>query len=131
MKERTKTVYYCDFCKRHGLSRHAMIAHEKRCTMNPSRVCKWGGPHEPDTKRWSEVMRSRAPLTADAVAWLRTETDGCPACMLAALRQSELIDYHYDVETSERIFDYDEEIKRAREEERDAYARDAAYVEMY
>ncbi len=131
MIERTKTVYYCQFCKRHGLSRYAMEGHERRCTLNPDRACRWGGAHEPDTARWADVIRSRSPLTKDDIAWLRNETDGCPPCMLAALRQSGLADFHYDTETSERIFDYDEEIAAYRKGEREDEYRISGYVEMY
>jgi hypothetical protein len=35
MKEKQKTVYYCDHCKKHGLSRHHMVNHEKFCSLNP------------------------------------------------------------------------------------------------
>lgn len=35
MKKLTKDVFYCDFCKKHGLSKHKMITHEQRCTNNP------------------------------------------------------------------------------------------------
>lgn len=31
--------YKCDFCGKRGLSAGAMSKHEKRCTMNPGRVC--------------------------------------------------------------------------------------------
>ena len=36
MKTKTKNVYYCDFCKKHGLSKHAMEYHEKICSYNPA-----------------------------------------------------------------------------------------------
>lgn len=37
MKEIIKPVYYCEHegCKKHGLSKHQMIYHEKICTKNP------------------------------------------------------------------------------------------------
>ena len=35
MKEINKPVYYCDHCKKHGLSKHKMIYHELVCNYNP------------------------------------------------------------------------------------------------
>lgn len=35
MKEVVKKVYYCDFCKKKGLSKHAMTKHEEYCTHKP------------------------------------------------------------------------------------------------
>ena len=40
MKEKTKTVYYCDFCKKYRLTRNSMVMHESSCTLNPERVCR-------------------------------------------------------------------------------------------
>lgn len=35
MKTKTKEVYYCEHCKKHGLSKYAMGKHEKACRSNP------------------------------------------------------------------------------------------------
>jgi len=43
MKERQKTVYYCDFCKKYRLTRPSMMQHESSCTLNPDRVCRVQG----------------------------------------------------------------------------------------
>ena len=43
MKEKTKAVYYCDFCKKHRFTRPSMIRHESSCTLNPARVCRVRG----------------------------------------------------------------------------------------
>ena len=39
MKTLLKKVYYCDFCKKKGMSASAMSKHEKHCTLNPTREC--------------------------------------------------------------------------------------------
>ena len=39
MKEKQKTIYYCDFCKKYRLTRHSMLKHESSCTLNPNRIC--------------------------------------------------------------------------------------------
>lgn len=46
MKTKIKDVYYCDHCKKHGLSRLAMVKHENVCYLNPinahpCRDCRW------------------------------------------------------------------------------------------
>jgi hypothetical protein len=35
MKELTKKIYYCEHCKKHGLSKGHMAFHEKWCDNNP------------------------------------------------------------------------------------------------
>ena len=35
MKTVTKPVYYCEHCKKHGLSKSAMTYHESICFNNP------------------------------------------------------------------------------------------------
>lgn len=42
MKELTKKVFYCDYCKKHGLSKSSMSRHEKWCNYNPEnrRACE-------------------------------------------------------------------------------------------
>jgi len=35
MESKTKQVYYCDHCKKHGLVRSAMERHELICKKNP------------------------------------------------------------------------------------------------
>ncbi len=131
MNIKTKQVFYCDYCRRHGLSRHAMENHEAKCTLNPDRVCKWGD--EGHTVAYglrvlAEEVRQRAPLDAADIDWLHDEVDGCPACMLAALRQSG-VEYHYDVGSGGRLWDYGEEVERYRVAEREAAER-ATYEDV-
>lgn len=35
MKETTRIVYRCDYCKKNYLQRHAAVKHEKYCSRNP------------------------------------------------------------------------------------------------
>ena len=35
MRIKTKKVYYCDYCNKHGLLENAMIWHQKICKKNP------------------------------------------------------------------------------------------------
>ncbi|MCP4645841.1 MAG: hypothetical protein GY851_35680 [bacterium] len=106
--------YYCDYCKKSGCSGGHMKKHERGCTMNPNRhcgVCDVAGlaQHDiedlkacidPDTLipvRYfpdkMEVYEAKAAATLAAVEEL---AEGCPACMLAAFRQSNVIMAGFD-----------------------------------
>lgn len=125
MRTLQKTVYYCDYCRKHGLSRHAMEMHERVCTVNPKRVCRWkidGHDPEPNLPYLYGAIQERAPLDVSDIEWLRREVAGCPACMLAVLRQSG-VEFHYSPRGA-AIFSYDDEVERLRVEERTAMAGD-------
>lgn len=127
MRVLIKKVYYCDHCKRHGLSRAAMEKHERYCTLNPERVCRWvlmaypprshGRTHtfRKGLPRW---LRLRAPLTKADIDELRERVNECPACMLAALRQSG-VEYHYDYTNGGLLFNYEDEVEEYRKAERE------------
>lgn len=127
MKAVSRTVYYCDFCNKRYLRKTSAEKHERHCTMNPDRVCRWAqlengprtrhGEHSfrKSLPRW---VRLNAPLTEDVLNKLRDYTGSCPACTLAALRQSG-IEYHYDYGTGKRLFDYEQEVKDFRLHERE------------
>lgn len=126
MRTVKKNVHYCEHCKKHGLSRPAMERHERHCTLNPERACRWtvdvGGWHpEVLLSALVEAVRRRDPLNPAAIDWLRDEVEGCPACMLAALRQSGL-EYHFSTRSSgplSPLWDYGAEVERFRENERE------------
>lgn len=134
MNAKTKTIYYCDFCRKHGLLRGPMEKHEAGCTMNPQRVCRWAfdghsnGSRVIDIAPLAEWMRSCAPLKRADIDALHDEVQGCPACMLAVLRQSG-VEYHYDYTEggSATLFVYQDEVERFRKDERE----DADREEMY
>lgn len=124
MTTKTKTVYYCDYCKKHGLSRAAMEKHETKCTLNPDRICGWGHSNETaDFRSLAKELQGRTPLMQNDIAWLHDEILGdeaaaCPACMLAALRQSG-VEYHHDVKTGVGIWSYEKAIEDYRKAERE------------
>jgi len=89
---RTKRInrYYCDHCKKSGCSSYHMQRHEASCTANPQRTC-----------RMCDFQRDLAPMIAilkepgatteewkDKMRRVREEAEECPACILAAIRQS-------------------------------------------
>lgn len=83
MKEKQVTQFSCDFCKVKRYRRHAMERHERGCTMNPGRVCGICARLEWEQSPIEKLI-SMARIGREALA---TESGGCPACMLAAIRQ--------------------------------------------
>jgi hypothetical protein len=120
VKTLTKPVYYCDHCGRHRLVASVIERHEETCTLNPQRECRWCRlEHENSFVGLAlELRRHRAPLASHDIKWLRDNVNGCPACMLAALRQSG-VEYHF-TEDSRNLFDYKAEVERFRKEEQEA-----------
>lgn len=113
MKTKLVKRYWCDFCNKAGLQADGMRRHEQHCTMNPARTCRvcalkqvcgddGGAPltdlmallpdymdAEWDHLTGRETNRYQAFLDDLVIAThsLRGASDGCPACMMAALRQ--------------------------------------------
>lgn len=109
--------YYCDFCGKANCSAPAMRRHENHCTLNPKRKCRMcrrlgetpvDVPHLiatiwPATPDGPDVLDAGYPVNgmfdakrdefSEAVvkakmAGLMDACHGCPACVLAVLRQS-------------------------------------------
>lgn len=122
MIAKTKTVYYCEHCGRHRLSAAAIKGHEPGCTLNPRRVCKWhdGSVDRSEARilaRWIRMRSVDRYATEEAIAALHDRVDGCPACMLAALRQSG-VEYRFNSDGT-GLWDYEEEVKEFRQYERE------------
>lgn len=106
----TKKVnrYYCEYCKKSGGSKHHLQHHEKRCTLNPSRVCGYckmleneqpemaglvallPNPKDHEVHEdFGAVYYGSTLHTAvdEALPKLREAAGNCPACIMAALRQ--------------------------------------------
>lgn len=113
MKKKRVWRYKCDFCKKANCSAYHIRKHEHGCTNNPNRVCgvcplilKYGFADHPPMPL-SEA-RSFLPLLPDDAGaldlllegngdgtraqkhleQLRAAVNYCPACTLAAIRQS-------------------------------------------
>lgn len=112
MKVVKKNVYYCDHCKKRGLSLSHMRTHEWHCTANPNRSCRacengnivelihgfktrftlkeilsFADPFEGNDIRNNdshEVIWTGEPVTLKEVM---DSVEGCPNCTLAILRQ--------------------------------------------
>ena len=94
MRTAMRPRYYCDHCNKGNGSPSAMRRHEAGCTLNPTRVCGMcrmqaddGGP-DPAPPR-DELVRIMDEVGFDA---MREAANGCPACILAALRTKNRCD---------------------------------------
>jgi hypothetical protein len=108
----TKPVYYCEHCKRHRITASAILKHEPRCIYNPLR----------SECGWHHNMKPLAPadlltvfMDDPDVEWLRKQTDGCPACMLAVVVQARRSGLDPEAAWD---FDYRAEVERYRKAER-------------
>lgn len=110
-----KPVYYCEFCKRHRLTKKSIETHEPKCIYNPRRSrCGWcsksSSYRTPAPSDFAPILKQERDLD-----WLRKEMDGCPACMLAVVVQAGLtLD-----ERNGLGFDYQGECERFRTNERE------------
>ena len=122
---RTKKVnrYYCDFCKKAGCSASAMAKHEKHCTMNPNRVCRFCSyADEKQTPMVELLSVLPSPDGLDPnLEWkpiiddLYDKANGCPACVFSAIRQK-------GIHPSITGFDFKSEIAKFWEEENEESA---------
>lgn len=87
MRSFVRTRYGCDFCKKIGGSKHHMAKHEAGCTNNPNRLCSLHQYAAPDDEA-PTVVQLLAALADGGYPKLVEASHGCPACKLAALRQS-------------------------------------------
>jgi hypothetical protein len=92
---RSKQVWrhYCDHCGKGGFSKPAMVKHEKHCTNNPNRECRMcaiigeAPVPMPELLAVLEGIPYQSDQQEPYLKALREKTLGCPACMLAAIRQ--------------------------------------------
>lgn len=92
MRQKMVWRYWCEFCGKAGCGKGAMRKHETHCTMNPERECRMciagaDGGGKVKHKPLAAVIELLVK-TNDASQAL--DFSGCPACTLAALRQSGL-----------------------------------------
>ena len=119
MKVKMKKVYYCEFCKKHGL--RSLKKHEERCTKNLDRNCRMCYKH-PDyrslVEKYNKQFVIKEKSEDDLLIFANSETivdfpdinnisddvEGCPACILTIIRN---LDYSYCFN-----YDYKEASKR-------------------
>ncbi|GER21279.1 hypothetical protein [Variovorax boronicumulans] len=83
MKSVLRMRHYCDFCKKSTGTKPSMEKHEKACTANPARVCRMCSFAGLAQLSMSELQVEYAK----GFKALQTACEGCPACMLATMRQ--------------------------------------------
>ena len=88
MRTAMRPRYYCDHCNKGNGSPSAMRRHERGCTLNPQRECGMckmlsgeGGPGPAPPR--DELVRI---MDAEGFGSMCKAANGCPACILAALR---------------------------------------------
>lgn len=98
MRSKLVTSYYCDFCRKATCSASHTARHERACTMNPNRVCKMcvaaGNEQASRDELAAAWNRDIASTDQDNIGVKRVEPNqlsiaamGCPACILATIRQ--------------------------------------------
>lgn len=90
MKRVKRWRYYCDHCKKSGGSGGAMAKHEKHCTMNPERSCRMCDVANGNQAPIKELIAAVGHGRKEGLENVRTAAEGCPACILAAIRQSKI-----------------------------------------
>ena len=109
--------YYCDFCKKSGCSVYHIQKHEAACTNNPDRQCGICKIAELDQAPMDELIAALGTWDKEGLKSLKTASDGCPVCILAAIRQSKLqlqveerdgyeINFHVDFNYEEAKADF-------------------------
>lgn len=88
MRTAMRPRYYCDHCRKGNGSPSAMRRHESGCTKNPNRVCQMCDQYGQNSSP-AELV---AILDERGFSALLEATDGCPACVLSALRQRSYMD---------------------------------------
>ena len=111
MKILIKKVYYCGFCKKHGLLAHNILEHEKHCTVNPNRKCGFCGIVGLQTEFKIENIVTEHETHEGVII----QDDDCPACALAFVRQNKTIGYT----KNKKSWDYKEAVKRHWKSERE------------
>ena len=114
MKRSLAWRFTCEHCGKNGYSGGHMARHESACTKNPNRVCRMCKEAGEKQRPIAALMEALAPCNGHnpmneasaatikaAVDDLRELANGCPACMLAAIRQSAIL---YDTPVEYGVF---------------------------
>lgn len=86
MKKQLRWRYYCDYCRKAGGHAKAMEKHETVCTLNPARVCGMCKLADLEQVPLAELLAAWLRLTFEEVSEMAS---GCPACLLAMMRQDK------------------------------------------
>ena len=103
------------------------------CTKNPHRICAMCDNSISPVAELSAIVDKLGDLSEEEMMQeLRTATDGCPACMLAAIRQSETFNAPRSSDPEEYrhwfTFDYKKEAAEYLEEKRHDEAMEFRHI---
>jgi hypothetical protein len=93
MKMKMRPRYYCDHCGKGSGNPAAMKKHEAACTANPHRACGMCREAELEQQPMEDLVTALLCHGTDyekGVEVLREAANGCPSCILAAIRQSKV-----------------------------------------
>lgn len=92
MTSKRRLRYYCDFCKKSGCNSGCIKRHEQGCCRNPNRICgmcKTKDLQQPDLSELIAILDGADEENApEKLEQLKTLSNGCPNCILAAIIQS-------------------------------------------
>jgi hypothetical protein len=91
MRKVKKWRYYCDHCRKASGTPHMMRRHEAGCTKNPNRVCGLCARAEVTQASIETLIEALGGGFTHEMEKIREVSNNCPACILAAIRQSDLI----------------------------------------
>ena len=80
--------YYCQYCKKSGCSGGIIAKHEGSCTNNPSRKCAACKLAQLEQRPMPDLVAA----IRDGIEKCKEVAEGCPMCILSAIRQSKLQD---------------------------------------
>jgi len=86
MKRIKKWRYYCEFCKKSGASAYHIQRHEAHCTANPNRSCGFCAAQGNTPHPTAALVTALGAGDKSGMDWLAEFCEGCPACILTAIR---------------------------------------------
>lgn len=95
MITKIKKVYYCDYCKKHGMRGPAIKLHETHCTLNINRICRLCGRKEGIENILDGYKDFEDGKQVD-IKELMSNLNDCPACTLAVIRCAKLQNIEFD-----------------------------------
>lgn len=103
MRKKLVKRYYCDHCSKGSFKEPSMRQHEYGCIRNPDRVC-----YLCESNRDYKTLVQAAKANSSEDEWerrnidgptqleaLSSMVDGCPACLLAVLRQADVMAFEH------------------------------------
>lgn len=108
MRTRAVHRHYCDFCGKGMFKIPSMEKHERHCTANPNRICKMCvllKQKQPETQVLVDFAKGLSPaIDSGSLERYRKFCGGCPACMLAGVRQADICTFDFNYKEELELF---------------------------